>query len=65
MIAAEFAMDLASVNRHRASLMRKLNAVNVADAVRIAICAGLGDWARSPAQTRSTGGTAVVRGATI
>ena len=43
MIAAEFAMDVLSVERHRASLMRKLSAEHVADAVRIAIYAGLGD----------------------
>ena len=43
MIAAEFVMDVPSVERHRTSLMRKLDAVQVADAVRIAIYAGLGD----------------------
>ena len=42
MIAAEFATDISSVERHQASLMRKLNAENVADAVRIAIYSGLG-----------------------
>lgn len=43
-IAAMLALDVAEVTRHRATLMKKLRADVTADAVRIALLAGMDDW---------------------